>query len=267
MDRLERRSESGYSLVILVVAVTVLSIMTAAALPLWSNAIQREKEEELISRGLQYVEAIRVFQLRFGRPPVRLEELLETKPRCIRRLWKDPMVEDGKWGIIFQNQNPNLQPQQIGDGQLPPDPNCPNCPRPANPGPGGGAPGGDDNDPGALPGKGDTVAVGPITGVYSKSRKKSILVFNGRERYDEWHFTIELVNLSGPPRIEAAGGGAAVPLPPAEGGTPVRSLRWIGRPFPPFLDPMQSGTMPNGQPPGTKPGFNVPRPEQKSPKG
>jgi type II secretory pathway pseudopilin PulG len=267
VDRPEPRPEGGFSLVILVVAVTVLSIMTAAALPLWSNAIQREKEEELISRGLQYVEAIRVFNLRYGHPPVRLEELLETKPRCIRRLWKDPMVENGKWGIIFQNQNPNLQPQQIGDGQLPPDPNCPNCPRPTNPNPGkGGAPGGDDNDPNAPPKKGDTVAVGPITGVYSKSHKKSILIFNGRERYDEWHFTLELVNLSGPPRVEAQ--GAAVPLPPVEGGTPLRSLRWIGRPFPPFLGQMQNGTLPNGQPPAnTKPGFNVPRPDRQAPKG
>lgn len=252
-------AESGFSLVILIVFVTVLGILTAAALPLWSSSIQREKEEELISRGLQYAEAIRIFQLRNQRPPIRLEELLEVKPRCIRRLWKDPMTEDGKWGIIFVNQNPTLQrqpgaPNPEGE-QLPPDPNCPNCPRPGE----SGAPGGDENDPNAGPKKGETVAVGPITGVHSKSRKKSILIFNGRERYDEWHFTTDLVNQT---RVEGPQGGFAVPLAQTsgtEGGMQIRSLRWIGRPFPPFLEQMQNGTMPDGeQPQNTKPGFNVP---------
>ena len=80
---------------------TVLSILVAAALPLWSHGDPRDKEEELIFRGLQYAEAIRVFQHRFGRLPVRLEELIEVEPRCIRQLWKDPMTEDGSWALVF----------------------------------------------------------------------------------------------------------------------------------------------------------------------
>jgi hypothetical protein len=128
--------------------------------------------------------------------------------------------------------------------------------------------GGDENDPNAGPKKGDTVAVGPIAGVHSKSRKKSILIFNGRERYDEWHFTTDLVNQT---RVEGPQGGFAVPLAPtvsAEGGMQIKSLRWIGRPFPPFLDQTQNGAPQDGtMPDGSKPGFNVPRPDPKSPKG
>jgi len=255
--------EAGYSLVFLVIIFTVLSILVAAALPLWSHAIQRDKEEELISRGLQYAEAIRVFQLRNGRPPVKLDELLEAKPRCIRRLWKDPMTEDGKWGLVFVNQNPTLQVQ----------PGAPNDPKeeivdpnfPDRKGGGRAAPpsnpGGDDsseepsneNNPHAPPKKGDTVAVGPIMGVHSKSHKKSILIFNGRERYDEWMFTTDLINQT---RVETQ--GAAVPLGPVSadpGSVSIRSLRWIGRPFPPFLDPMKNGGLPNGQAP-TNPNAN-----------
>ena len=56
----------GYSLVVVVMLITVMSILVAAALPLWSAQIKRDKEEELISRGMQYAEAIRVFQRRFG---------------------------------------------------------------------------------------------------------------------------------------------------------------------------------------------------------
>lgn len=87
-----RRGAAGYSLVVLIMAVTVLNIMLAAALPKWSGMIQRDKEEELISRGWQYAEAIRVFQRRFQRYPLKLEELIKVKPRCIRQLWKDPML-------------------------------------------------------------------------------------------------------------------------------------------------------------------------------
>ena len=46
-----RRGAAGYSLVMVIMAVTVLNIMLAAALPKWSEMIKRDKEEELISRG------------------------------------------------------------------------------------------------------------------------------------------------------------------------------------------------------------------------
>ena len=79
-----RRSEAGYNLVILMMTLTVLNILMAAALPKWSHVIRREREEELISRGWQYAEAIRIFQNRFQRLPVRVEELMEVEPRSIR---------------------------------------------------------------------------------------------------------------------------------------------------------------------------------------
>ena len=99
-------------MVMLVIGITVLNIMLAAALPHWSYLIRRDKEEELRSRGLQYAEAIRIFQVRFGRLPNRLQELMEVQPRSIRRLWRDPMTDSGQWGLIFQQAgtplpNPN----------------------------------------------------------------------------------------------------------------------------------------------------------------
>ena len=57
-----KRSEAGYNLVILMMSLMVLNILIAAALPKWSHVIRREREEELISRGWQYVEAIRIFR-------------------------------------------------------------------------------------------------------------------------------------------------------------------------------------------------------------
>ena len=101
-----RRGRGGYTLVALLVAMTVASILIAAVLPLASAQAQREREAELIFRGLQYAEGIRVFRRRFGRYPNSLGELLEVKPRSVRKLWKDPMTKDGEWGIVSLEGTP-----------------------------------------------------------------------------------------------------------------------------------------------------------------
>ncbi len=237
-----KRSEAGYNMVMLIVALTVLNIMIAAMMPLMSTEIQREKEEELVFRGFQYAEAIRIFHIRYQRFPTKLEELLEVKPRCIRQLWKDPMTKDGKWGLIFQGQGVPLHVQPDPEGRQPP----PNV-DPQNP---EGQPNNDGQ--GNTPKQGDVVAVGPIVGVYSKSSKESHLVFYGHQRYDEWRFTFDLIPGGG------GGGGGQVPPPGGPGVGPVSgmisptfSTRWLGRPMY-LVDQQQSlpqnGTMP-GQPP------------------
>src|SRR5690349_6692479 len=249
----ERNREAGYNLVMLMVIITLLNIAIAISLPAWSQAIRREKEEELIFRGLQYAEAIRVFQMRYQRFPSRLDELIEVKPRCIRQLWKDPMTESGKWGLIFQGQQQQLTPQPEGENNG--NPGDPNGRR------GGRKPSDDDTDTpidggeddGSSfggPRKGEEVAVGPIIGVYSKSGKASIMTFFGRERYDEWRFTVDLFNQAGGPPPNQ---GAMAP----RGQGLLLSTRWLGRPLPSFLsapgmDPRgpQGGTMPDGSSPG-----------------
>ena len=96
------RRQRGYTLALCAVLITLMSIAVALALPTWSSQIRREREEELIFRGLQMAEGIRIFQKRFGRFPVRLEELWETKPRSVRQPWKDPMTDSGRWRSITQ---------------------------------------------------------------------------------------------------------------------------------------------------------------------
>lgn len=236
-----RGGEAGYNLVVLIVAITVMNILVAAMLPPWSQAIRRDKEEELVFRGFQYAEAIRVFHARYQRYPNKLEELVEVKPRCIRQLWKDPMTKDGKWGLIFQNDpRSGLQPQP----GVPRNPNNPG----GQPVPGEGAgqegEGGEDQEgrPTFGPRKGETVQVGPIIGVYSKSPEKSILIMFGRERYDEWRFTEDLVT---PARMQISPGiGNPNPLAVAN-----LSTRWTGRPMR-FVNQIPGGTLPDGSQPG-----------------
>jgi type II secretory pathway pseudopilin PulG len=238
-------------MVMLIVAVTILNIMVAAVLPLMSTDIQRQKEEELVFRGFQYAEAIRLFHSRFQRYPVKLEELLEMKPRCIRQLWKDPMTKDGKWGLIFQGGVTTPPPQDPSglSGQSPPGGQNPGG---QNPGgqtgksPGGQTPGGQEPEgtEGGLntPKNGEVVATGPIIGVFSKSKKASHLILYGREHYNEWQFTENL--LTGALRS----GGAQV----GGGGRLAFSTRWLGRPMQ-FVDQAQpqDGTLPGQTGTGT----------------
>lgn len=233
-----RRSEAGYNLVILIMVLTVINIMIAAALPKWSHVIRREREEELISRGFQYAEAIRIFQNRFQRLPVRAEELIEVEPRSIRKLWKDPMTEEGMWFLIPPGTGgPNLTPPPAGpDG------------RNDQEGPDGTDAGEELPDNTGIGEKGGKTQVGPFIGVRSRSSKESILVFNGHDRYDQWQFTVEMLTQggNGGNRMPPEGGAGN----PAHGMGLQLSTKWLGRPLPRFLQPqgVQDGELPNGRP-------------------
>lgn len=91
---------SGISLLILLFAVFLITIGLTIAFPVWETQIRREKEIELIHRGNQYVEAIRLFQKKNpGKFPSSLEDLLQDK--YLRRLFPDPMTSDGAWNLIL----------------------------------------------------------------------------------------------------------------------------------------------------------------------
>lgn len=205
-----RRRGGGYTLVALLVGMTVASILIAAVLPLASAQAQREKEAELIFRGLQYAEGIRVFRRRFGRYPSSLTELLEVKPRSVRRLWKDPMTKDGEWGIVSMEGTPVAAPPAGGGTSGRPTPTPTPKPTPS---------------PFRTPGDGEAGSTGPVMGVYSKSTERGYRLWEGREAYNEWKFT-EASLTGGAPGVGSGGGpgpgmgGAPMPPPGGSGGTP-----------------------------------------------
>lgn len=177
-------NRKGYTLVALIVGITIMSILIAAMLPLASTQAQRDKEDELIFRGLQYAEGIRTFRRRYGRYPNSLKEMFELRPRTLRKLWKDPITNSDKWGLVTLMTGAPLpgtaSPRPPGGAVAPPTP----VPTPA-PTPGFGAP--------------PSLATGPVTGVYSLSKKKAFRLFNGRDVYDEWRFTEQTLLNQGPP--------------------------------------------------------------------
>ncbi len=197
-----RRGRGGYTLVALLVGMTVASILIASVLPLASAQAQREKEAELIFRGLQYAEGIRIFRRRFGRYPTSLQELLKVKPRSVRKLWKDPMTKDGEWGIVSLEGTPlpgTGGSAPVGGSPFRPTPTP--TPRPTpTPGPFGA--------PGGVTGA-DGAACGPVMGVYSKSTEKGYRLWEGREAYNEWKFTEQ--SLMGAPAGSGNSGGKPGP--------------------------------------------------------
>jgi len=81
-------------------AVFVIALSFLVAMPVWQTELQREKEEELIFRGQQYAEAVRLYvQKNPGRYPASLKELLDKK--FLRRPFKDPFDREGQWNVIL----------------------------------------------------------------------------------------------------------------------------------------------------------------------
>ena len=206
----QRSGAAGYALVALVVIVAVMSVLVAAALPYWSQVMQRDREAELIFRGLQYAEAIRVFQKRFNRLPNTLDELIEVNPRSIRRLWKDPMTDDGEWDLVRATANRGTgnagQGRNVATGT---------------------APGEDEDEDGNRRGSPGGAAAGPIFGVKSRAKDESLRQFMGGSSYDNWLFTAELI-----PVPVTVPDTLLVPRPTSD---------WIGKPFRQGIEAQQGG--------------------------
>ena len=61
--------------------------------------VKRDREEELIHRGVQYSRAVRRYFKKFGRYPTRIEDLESTNNmRFLRKRYKDPMNRDPETG-------------------------------------------------------------------------------------------------------------------------------------------------------------------------
>jgi len=101
-QQLRRRpGESGYVLLTLLLMVAVATILLTAMLPEIKFEIRRDREEEMIHRGVEYSRAIRNYYKKFGRYPTRLEELESTNnQRFLRKRYKDPIAKNGDFKLL-----------------------------------------------------------------------------------------------------------------------------------------------------------------------
>jgi type II secretory pathway pseudopilin PulG len=85
--------EQGYVLLTLLLIMAVMGIVAATLVTDIKFEIQRDREEEMIHRGVQYSRAIRAYYKKFGRYPATLENLENTNQmRFLRKRYKDPMT-------------------------------------------------------------------------------------------------------------------------------------------------------------------------------
>ena len=108
------RSSDGFTYIAALFMVVIMGIMLGAVGQSMRVIIQREKEKELIFRGLQYRDAIERWSKK-GVPLRDLKDLVEptvssnidrSKDRLLRKLYKDPMTGDGKWKTLPNPPDP-----------------------------------------------------------------------------------------------------------------------------------------------------------------
>jgi type II secretory pathway pseudopilin PulG len=197
--------QRGYMLITLVLALALITIALLTVLPEIGQQIRRDREDEMRHRGTAYMRAIQHFYRKFNRYPARVEDLENTNNlRFLRKRYKDPINRDPVTGkerdFKFLRQT---------------DINLNNGPvlglTPSGP-PGGAKPGGDQptegsdtqtnesgdsgdrnpNAPKSSPSSsgfsGPTFGGGPILGVASTSKAKTIHVFYEKSHYNDWFF-------------------------------------------------------------------------------
>jgi hypothetical protein len=90
-------------MVMFIAALMMAAVMTVA--PNILTQAKREKEEEMIWRGKQYVRGIKLYYLKRRSFPTSLDDLTKPKVgtlRFMRQAYKDPMnKEDGSWRLIY----------------------------------------------------------------------------------------------------------------------------------------------------------------------
>jgi type II secretory pathway pseudopilin PulG len=91
--------QRGYMLITLMLALALITIAMLTVLPEIGQQIRRDREEEMRHRGTAYMRAIQHFFKKFGRYPVRVEELENTNNlRFLRKRYKDPINRDPATG-------------------------------------------------------------------------------------------------------------------------------------------------------------------------
>jgi type II secretory pathway pseudopilin PulG len=244
--RFARRRDSGYILLTLLFFVAVLAITVVAVLPSVTQEVKRDREEELVHRGVQYARAIRKFYKKFGRYPTRIEELDNTNNiRFLRKRYKDPITgEDfkllhvgevklsmaGGLGVPAAALSGAAGAAQAGAGgalgQRPPG--QPAGTAAINPAAAGMAAAGgitntfgqsSDLGAGGAPASagnsltGKTFGGGAIVGVASTSDNDSIRQFGGKSKYSDWQFIYS-------PNIDRGGLITTPAQPPLQGSQP-----------------------------------------------
>jgi type II secretory pathway pseudopilin PulG len=256
----------------------LLAIAAAAILPDVVFQAKRDREEELIHRGVQYSRAIRKYVKKFGRYPTSLEDLENTNQlRFLRKRYKDPLTgKDFKLLHLGEVQatfgagltgataatalsrpvnSATAQQGEPGQGSSDGSARAPDSTSGAGTQDAAGgatasSPGDNNQHPDAL--SGQVFGGGPIVGVASTSKDKTIREFNKKNKYNEWQFIYDptsdrggLLSTPNQPPLQ----GAAGVVPGAAGAVPGQNGQPAGQLWPPPTQQPQTPQQPSSPPP------------------
>lgn len=96
-----RQREGGAMLLAVLFMMAMMVIAALAVAPAFIQQAKRDREEEMVHRGTEYMRAIKKYYKKFGRYPGNLEQLESTNQlRFLRRRYTDPLTKDGKWKLL-----------------------------------------------------------------------------------------------------------------------------------------------------------------------
>jgi type II secretory pathway pseudopilin PulG len=96
-----REGEQGFLLVGVVVLVFLALLALSVAAPKVAKELRREREVEAIHRGNEYMRAIRLYYLKFGRYPGTMDQLEKSANyRFLRKKYTDPLTNKADWKLI-----------------------------------------------------------------------------------------------------------------------------------------------------------------------
>ena len=208
------RGQGGYILLTLLLFVALLSITAVAVIPSITFQIRRDREEELIHRGVQYSRAIRNYYKKFARYPTSLKDLDNTNNmRFLRKEYKDPItgkdfkllhfgeVQLGSGGgiagatpaaaLAAGGNAVSTGGKAFSSGPAPQTSSAQGPSGKENSGADSGTP---TTSAGSLSAgstggfSSQVFGGGPIIGVVSTSKAQSIREFNKKDHYNEWQF-------------------------------------------------------------------------------
>lgn len=233
--RRPKSTEDGYILLTLMMIAAIVVLLLAAGLPAIKQQVQRDQEEELIHRGVQYSRAIRKYYKKFGRYPTKIEDLDSTNNfRFLRRHYKDP-INGQDFKLLHFGEVQMAFGAGIAGGVAPganavgsvPAPKQDSNRQSGNPSDNSSSSDSNNSDssqnasasgPNPLSPNGQTFGGGPIVGVVSTSKKKSIREFNKKDHYNQWQFIYDpgsdrggLLNSPMQPQLQNPASGQGMP--------------------------------------------------------
>ncbi len=166
----------------LMAAIAIMMIFSLLVFQAWEDVLRREKEAEMIFRAQEIARAIQRFRVDRNTPPRSLEQLLEPGPRgqyYLRRQYKDPLVRDGVWGLLFDGPDGTvIDPGGAVDVQR--------LLGFADTEELKGLREQQQQNPGPAEARG---MIGQIAGVRTLSADKPFRVYKGQSDYSQWQFT------------------------------------------------------------------------------